>query len=63
MLFRLWLLTLWVPLLAVLLRLAALGANEPDDGERVWAVFELCSDLTDDGVCDFMERASAPMRR
>lgn len=40
-----------------------LGANEPDDGERVCAVFELCSDLTEDGVCDFMERASAPMRR
>lgn len=40
------------------------GANEPDeDGERVWDVCVLCSDLIDDGVWDFIECASPPTRR
>lgn len=39
------------------------GAIDPDDGERVWAVCELCSDLIEVGVCDLSEWASAAIRK
>lgn len=48
---RLLLLLLWLLLLFV-------GAKVPDDGDLVWAALELCSDLMDNGVCDFIECAS-----
>lgn len=34
------------------------GGNVPDDGDRVCAALELCSDLMDNGVCDLIEWAS-----
>lgn len=33
------------------------------DGERVCVEFELCSDLIDSGVCDFIEWLSLPRPR
>lgn len=48
------LLLLWLLLLLLLFD----GANVPDDGDLVCAAFELCSDLMDSGVCDFIECAS-----
>lgn len=49
---KLLLLLLW------LLLLLLDGAIVPDDGDLVCAAFELCSDLMDSGVCDFIECAS-----
>lgn len=45
-------------LLLLLLLLLFDGAKVPDDGDRVCAALELCSDLMDSGVCDFSELAS-----
>lgn len=45
-------------LLLLLLLLLFDGAIVPDDGDRVCAALELCSDLMESGVCDLIEWAS-----
>lgn len=42
-------------LLLLLLLLLFDGAIVPDDGDRVCAALELCSDLMESGVCDLIE--------